>query len=318
MELLNNDKINFIIGEHHEFSKKRPRGGHMMLHLLAYKLAERGHNVYIFAEPMYPHQNITKIPQTYWEDPDPNSNVATWSFTPFNYPVDKTVSIYPSDYPGNPFGTIHNVRWLLDMINPSVENTWGADDFYFKCAWEHYNYPWENTKKQASILSVMDYRFEDFYDEKVERKGFCYLPWKYTPENAKEIVSEFNPFVIERFQSNDKSFGAHDYLRKIFNSHEYMLTFDNKFFLTVAAALCGCKVIILKSPLSWDYHKNVSPIDYRLNNSLAMFGIAYGIEDISWANQTIGLVRNYQIEHQKFSEKTVDRFVEFWKNRLSM
>jgi hypothetical protein len=27
---------------------------------------------------------------------------------------------------------------------------------------------------------LKNYKFDDFYDEKLERKGFCYLPWKYT------------------------------------------------------------------------------------------------------------------------------------------
>jgi hypothetical protein len=318
MILADNQNINFIIGEHHSFSKKRPRGGHMMLHRLAYKLAEKGHNVYIFASPVYPHENITVIPQEYWEDPDPNSNIAAWSYEQFFYPTHKTVSIYPCDYIGNPFGTVHNVRWLLDQIYPEAEETWHVDDVYFRCAWEHYSYPWENTKKLAPILSVVDYKFDDFYDEKLERKGFCYLPWKYTPENAKDIISEFDPFIIDRFQSDDGSFGGHTYLRKVFNEHEYMLTFDNKFFLTVAAGLCGCKTILLESPLSWDYPKKLSPTEYRLNNSLNMFGVAYGIDDIKWADQTIGLVKDYQKEHEKFSEQTVDRFIEFWKDRLKM
>lgn len=318
MNLLDNDKINFIMGEHHQFSKKRSRGGHMMMHLLSYKLAKKGHNVYIFANPMYPHENIRVIPQTYWEDPSPDSNIATWTYESFNYPLHKTVSVYPCDYPGNPFGTLHNARWILDNIDPDIENSWSNEDVYFLEGHGNGGRWKTQRRKEKILLSVVDYRFDEFYDEKIKRKGFCYLPHKYTPENFQEIISPFNPSVIDRFQNGDNSFGGHDHLRKVFSSHEYMLTFDNKSYLPVAAALCGCKAIILRSPLSGDSYKKLTPVEYRLENPQAMFGIAYGIEDIGWANQTIGFVKEYQEELQKIDEKTVDRFIEFWKERLNM
>ena len=51
------DKLNFIINLHLSIKEMR-NGGLMVLHKLAYELANRDHNVYIFSEPYYPHPNI--------------------------------------------------------------------------------------------------------------------------------------------------------------------------------------------------------------------------------------------------------------------
>lgn len=322
MILQNNEKINFIIGEHREFSTKMSRGGHIMIHLLARKIAERGHNVYIFAKPIYPHDNINLIPQTYWEDPAEDSNIATWSYDQFFFPIEKTVSIYPSEIVGNPYGTKHNVRWILDNVDPTIEETWEDDDVYYIDPWSRGRFKGLR-KKDINLLSVIDYFFEDFYAENKHRKGFCYIHHKYTPENAEEIISQFNPTVIAPFDLRDNDPNSflkkkNEYLRNFFNEHEYILTFDDKSYLPVAAALCGCKAVILRSPVSPDFHKKLTPTEYRLENNLAMFGVAYGIEDISWANSTIHLTRDHLKELEKIDEKSIDRFIEFWKTRLNM
>ena len=310
MNLLDNQNINFIIGEHHRFSNKRPRGGHIVLHLLAYKLAERSHNVYMFAEPMYPHLNIYKIPQDYWEDPDPHSNIAKWTFEPFSYPLNKTVSVYPSDYSGNPFGTTHVTRWILDHTDVDIESSWQDTDVYF------FNIAFFSTHKNSEkkFLNLIDYHFDELYDTNQQRKGFCYIPLKYTPENHKDIVKVFDAHIIDDWVAK----GGYEYLRSVLNKYEYMLTFDTKTFLTQAAVLCGCKAIILESPRSPDFQKSLTPTQFRIGNPLQMFGTAFGIQDIAWADKTLHLARDYHKELAIIDEKTVDDFVSFWKNRLNV
>ena len=61
MKLPNNDKLNFLVEVHVGFNDVLT-GGVVAMHMLAYKLAERGHNVFIFCKPEYPHENITIIP----------------------------------------------------------------------------------------------------------------------------------------------------------------------------------------------------------------------------------------------------------------
>jgi hypothetical protein len=115
-------------------------------------------------------------------------------------------------------------------------------------------------------------------------------------------------------------------LREKFNEHEYFLTYDQKSFLTLAAILCGCKAIILREEKikeEWNnaftesssYSLKMTPTEYRLNNPIQMFGVAYGLEDIAWANSTIDLARGHLEELQKIDDKTVDQFIEFWLTR---
>jgi hypothetical protein len=99
-------------------------------------------------------------------------------------------------------------------------------------------------------------------------------------------------------------------LLKIFNKYEYLITFEDKTYLTTIAALCGTKVIVIKN------EKYLTPLDFRLNNLTQLFGVAYGLDDISWADKTIGLVKNNIIELQNQDSITVDNFVEYWEKKL--
>ena len=91
------------------------------------------------------------------------------------------------------------------------------------------------------------------------------------------------------------------------NSYEYMVTYDHASFYTIAAIMCGCKVIIL-NPNGNSYEALESantgtdillPLEFRLNFPIFMFGVAYGWDDIQWANDTIDLVPPYI---EKFKE----------------
>jgi hypothetical protein len=47
-----------------------------------------------------------------------------------------------------------------------------------------------------------------------------------------------------------------------------------------------------------------------------MCGVAYGFDDIKWANKTIGLVRESLLQLEQKDKKTILNFIEFWKNKL--
>ena len=51
-------------------------------------------------------------------------------------------------------------------------------------------------------------------------------------------------------------------------------------------------------------------------NPIQLFGVAYGLDDIGWANKTIDLVRDNIIELEKRDSITVDNFVNYWENKL--
>jgi hypothetical protein len=95
-----------------------------------------------------------------------------------------------------------------------------------------------------------------------------------------------------------------------FNKYEYVLTFDDKSYYTVAAALCGAKSIILNT------NKDMTPAEYRIKNPIQMCGVAYGMNDIKWAEQTIGLVKNNLLQLEKRDNTTIDEFIKYWENKI--
>ena len=48
----------------------------------------------------------------------------------------------------------------------------------------------------------------------------------------------------------------------------------------------------------------------------SIMGVAYGWDDIGWANKTIDFVPNYLKELEKIDNKTVDGFIKYWENKI--
>ncbi len=173
-------------------------------------------------------------------------------------------------------------------------------------------------------MIVFNYFFDRLYKFNNEkRKTFCHIIHKNTPPNGEKIFEELGSFDLTNWKTN----GGHEYLRDKLNEYEYMLTYDQKTFYSLAAGLCGTKTIILNagSPYvftqnayteSEDYKQNMSPTEYRMRNPIQAFGVAYGWDDITWANKTIDFVPEYLKELEKIDDKTVDKFVHFWNKKL--
>lgn len=309
------DKLNFLVGIHSPFSLALT-GGVVAMHRLAYKIAERGHNVYVFCKPEYPHENIRVIPsQLHKQD----GFVNYWTWDMFTYPLDKTISILPQITRYNPYNTKHTVRWILYDTEWDIEKDYGVDDVYF-------NYGNFKTYKNVpeNKLTVFNYYFDKLYKENYgDRKGFCHMIHKHTPPNGESIFNELKSFSLNDWKLK----GDYDYLREHFNKYEYFLTYDQKSFYTLAAGLCGCKSIILNPGRSYEFSPNahseskdydniLTPTEYRLKNPIQMFGVAYGWDDLSWANKTIDFVPNHLRELEKIDNKTVDNFIKYWENKI--
>jgi hypothetical protein len=309
-------RINFVMSLFVPFAKALT-GGIVAMHKLAYLLADKGHNVYIFCKPEYPHINIKTIPSEIVKE---EGFVQSYVWEGFNYPINNTVSIYPQITRGNPFNTIHNARWILYDTEIDIEEHYGENDVYF-------NYGNFKTfrKKDDIKLTVFNYYFDKLYKtNNSNRKSFCHIIHKHTPPNGHKIFEELNSFDL----TNWKQLGAYDYLREKFNEYEFFLTYDQKSFYTLASGLCGTKSIILNPGPSYEFAENafshsesykniMTPTEYRLNNPIQMYGVAYGWDDMGWANKTIDFVPDYLKELDKIDNKTVDNFINYWKNKLS-
>jgi hypothetical protein len=104
----------------------------------------------------------------------------------------------------------------------------------------------------------------------------------------------------------------------------YFYTYDEKSFWAFTAALCGCKVVIcnpFNSSNSDEYEHNgekLTPTEYRLQNPLMAFGVAYGAEDLNWAIETQKFVYDHLKELEKIQEKQLDKFISYWEQKILM
>lgn len=264
-------------------------GGVLVLHKLAYEIASRGYKVTIFTNPEYPHENIN-IER---ESDENNLN--------FDYDINRTV-IIPSFEWKNNNKIKHVARWLLYHVNcqQSVNVEKGDYVYNFGTFYSCNSIP-ENK------LTMYDYHLNIFYDKKVNRnKKYCFILNKKTPENYLEIINNFDATYLGDWKTN----GGYEFLFEKFNEHEYFLTFDDKSFYSTAAALCGTKSIILTD-------NDTDPKKYREQNPIQKFGVAYGINDIEWAENTINLVRDNIEKLQIEDEKTINNFLTFWEEKIN-
>jgi hypothetical protein len=300
MELLHSeDKITFIVGTFSSFAFPRS-GGSIAIHKLAYELANRGHFVYIFNDPLYPHENIRVIPtQAFHNDNGWNSNFVWEGFT---YNPERTVSVYAQVTWGNPFNVKHVARWILHDYDPELWKTYGKNEFFFNYA---------NFKLPPNIhsepLTTLDYMLDKYvnYNDK-SRKGFGHILHKFTPDWGIDFLKKIGSKEIPSYHGKENI----DYLTEHFNKYEYILTFDYKTYLTTAACLCGAKSIILNP------NPDISPMEYRYENPTQAYGIAYGMNDLSYANSTLHLVKSNILDLEKKDQKTIDNFIKFWEEKI--
>lgn len=314
-------KLNFVI-ELFLPLERMMSGGLMVLHKLAYKLAERGHNVYIFCDPEYPHPNIKTIKSEVRFDS--SGFIQQYEWEGFNFPIKNTISIYPQITYHNPFNTEHVARWILYDTQKEIEDTYGENDVYF----DYSNFETYRLVPHRR-LTVVDYKLDFLRITNTgKRKSFCHIIHKNTPPGGEEIFNKLNSFDLTDWKSKGISDGynPYDYLRDMFNQYEYFLTYDQKTYLSVMATLCGCKTVILNPGKPYEFAPNaksesegieeITPTEFRINNYIFQYGIAYGWDDLQWANNTLPLVRDYISSLEKFDDKSVDSFISYWKKKI--
>lgn len=181
MELHSSEnKLSFIIDTRISIGFEH-KGGSFVLHKLAYELAEYGHNIYVFNEPFYPHNNIKVIPTKRYPIGDGWNSKFEWEG--FSYDPNKTVSILPQTTFDNPFNTINNVRWILHHTTQEQFDTFSKDDLIYKIA--EFEIPIDYEPKN---LITLDYNINKFSNlNQKTRSGFCHIIHKNTPNREKKF-----------------------------------------------------------------------------------------------------------------------------------
>jgi hypothetical protein len=109
----------------------------------------------------------------------------------------------------------------------------------------------------------------------------------------------------------------------IFNSFQYFVCYDPASFLIFLAALCGCIPILHKADnvSKEEFFKGTGYLnscfyEYYLNNEYIDYpGIAYGIEDLENARNTIHLLPDYLNKQIKYvNNQSMKRFINDMQN----
>jgi len=294
--MFSNDNINFII--YLFFSKNEDlNGGLIALHKLAYEIANRGYKVFIFTEPIYKHKNIV----TFKSSHEIHDGVFKFYWEQFNFPYNNTVTIYPEIIKHNPINTKHVIRWILHKPQNEVEKTFSNSDYVFNYS-SHFS---ENFKSNFE-LTTLETNSHVFYDfGKTNRNGYCYISGKKEPKDYLNIVKQYNAEILNGWEKK----GSFEFLNKKFNEYKYFITYDDKTYLTILAAFSGLIPIVLPQD-------NRQPLEFRLENPMQSLGVAYGLDDIEWVIKTRHLVKENIKQFERYSNKTINNFIEFIKKSV--
>jgi hypothetical protein len=230
------------------------------------------------------------------------------------FPIDENVvAIYGETIKGNPLNAKNVIRWILAPLgfyfNYDTVNTWGKSDlvYYFNSEPKFY----DNPEKLGSIYKFLNCFYINPYAKQTnfeKRTGICYTIRKahQIHKGGFKMVHPSNSFEIP---------GNYNQLRciEVFNKYEWFMCYDSLTFYIIIAALCGCIPVVYKvdglSKEQWI--QTTAAAEYCRSNGINnLYGIAYGREDMKYAQDTIHLVKEQWDNILEFNrEKTIVPFI---------
>ncbi len=215
------------------------------------------------------------------------------------------VVIYCEGIKGNPLNAPNVVRWMLSELGKNVKYeylyTWGEKElvYYFNYELKFEKFPDKigNVYKQLICLYVNPKIKQTNYEN---RSGTCITLRKGKVYNSN--ITYIHP--DESFEITERH-SQEDYIY-FFNRYEYFISYDPLTFMNIIAALCGCISIIypIEGVSKYEWLQMTAAWPYlKANNLSNLYGIAYGMDDIEYALDTIHLVKNQWDEIHDFSLK---------------
>ena len=230
--------------------------------------------------------------------------------------IENTIVIYGETIQGNPLNAKYVVRWILAPLGlvsqKNIYQTWGSEDlvYYFNSE-SKFN---TNPEKIGNVYKLLTTIYLNPLATNINptlREGYCHTFRKsyyhksftyFHPSDSFELTSEL----------------TQEELISHFNKYKYFITYDPLTFLSVIAALCGCISIVYKvdgiSKEEWLSNTGISEyIKEKKINTL--YGIAYGLEDIPFAESTLHLAKEQWDDIIDFIiNKNIKPFIEDMEN----
>jgi len=263
-------------------------GGIVVLHKLCDILNNLGYDAYITTTEKLCFGNYEYIVL----NGAYNTKVAT------DLDIENDIVLYPEIQPGNPLGCKNVVRYILNKYHlPEHENnmaTWDKGDY-----WLYFHELFYDQIKPRNILHVIDPKLDIYKDYGLERtREACFTYRKKSNE-----VENLN--IIHPEDAIEIPYGMSDQeLVNIFNTCKRFYSYDTETYLSILASVCGCESIVVP-------YKNFTKAQLLNKQPSFKYGIAYGLDDLVYANSTKHLLT----EHLMLLQQTqnTDTEIEFKK-----
>lgn len=271
-------------------------GGGMFLHRLVHELNELGETAVL-----WPFQD-------FWKDEwstrfrlfiRPSSFTRRGLNTPVEWHPkidDDTIVIYPEIVLGNPLNAKNVVRWLL-YYDPKRHYEFGADDFFVRVD-KNFDHPAISGDAPDLFLYEINPAYRD--EGRKDRKGACFMVRKggHKPRIPQTEGAE---------QLDEKS---HEEIAAAFNRCEVFYCYDEATMYSQYAALCGCLSVVIPG----SHTTREAWVD---GYEIARYGIAYGLDDLDHARETMHLVRPLLEARSEAGIETVRNLVSLTKNHFA-
>lgn len=199
--------------------------------------------------------------------------------------MDECVVIYPEIVHGNPLNAKHVVRWILNTpgvcggVGDGFYNNISDNDLIYKYSpFFDYNGPIDGYLR----CSFIDY---DIFKNKNYSRDIdeCFFIKKNGIKTQYHSHSAIN---LANFQ--------HDWIAsaELFNRCKKFYCYDNECFWVTLAALCGCVVVVIPNT-------DLTSEEWKSHFPYNKYGIAFGEDEIKWAEETLNLVLDNCIDCQK-------------------
>ena len=229
-----------------------------------------------------------------------------------NFDIDDSIVIYCEGTYGNPLNAKYVIRWLLSELGKNVEGcifkTWGKNDLIY-----YFNYEPKIDNNKNYINNIYKLLPILYIDPNIKNNNrdrnnkICYTIRKnYHNKDFYKYSVERNHFEITR------NFSFQEIIN-VFNIYKYFISYDPLTFLNIIAALCGCISIIypLENTTKIEWYKKTAVYPYLLYKKIdSLYGIAYGLEDIEYAKNTMHLVIEQWNDIQQFLKSYTYNFIE--------
>lgn len=249
--------MNFIVYAPGEYTPNG--GGCVALHKLAHNIALCGEKSFIMTDSTNPNYLGERV-----------------TFEQAKELSKEGIVIYPEVIIGNPLKANKVMRWILYNVRHTDDyGLFGENDLIYKYA-EYFT-----LRREQPIhgeLRAVELNLDVFYDRNEPREGSCYL---YKKVGHKPPIHPTDSIFIDSYAER----GGNKYLADMFNYCERFYSYDDATWLSIMASLCGCESIVVPQ-------EGVTPQEWYSKFPYFKYGIAYGLDELQHAKETLHLVKD--------------------------